>query len=172
MINKQELLEEIKKAENHLSNLKEALKKSDVIEIAADGAILVEGKKGYYIRGDGTIDRSGLTTDTKDIKYLTKYNTEQQAIDELLRREIHCYIRRRACELNDNNDWRKIYGKSQYSIFIKNNNMPEFGLNCNDTYSYLASYFDKKEHVQTVANELNDKYSPETIKRLYYAENK
>lgn len=172
MINKQELLEEIKKAENHLNNLKEVLNKSDTVKVAVDGAILVEGKQGYFVRGDGRIDNDTFSTKNGDIKQLSTYVTLEQAKDESLRREISCYIRRRAYELNDNHDWRKIYGKSQYSIFIKNNNMPEFVLNYNDIYSHLASYFNKKEQAEAVANELNAKYSPETIKRLYYAENK
>ena len=172
MENKEKLLEEIKQAEQHLINLKEALNKPDTVEVAADGAILVERKKGYFVRGDGRVDNSIFPIYNGDVKQLSTYATPQQAIDEVLRREISCYIRRRACELNDNHDWRKVYRKQQYSIFIKNNNIPEFGLNNNDAYSYIASYFNKKEHAQTVADELNAKYSPETIKRLYFAEEK
>ena len=171
MQNKEKLLEEIKQAEQHLINLKEALNKPDTVEVAADGAILVEGKEGVFIGSSGHIYPTGFA-ENFEIKYLSRFILEKQAQDEVLRREISCYIRRRACQLNDNHDWRKIYGKSQYSIFIKNNNMPEFGLNYNDTYSYLSSYFNKKEHAQTVADELNAKYSPETIKRLYYTEEK
>ena len=39
MENKEKLLEEIKQAEQHLINLKEALNKSDTVEVAADGAM-------------------------------------------------------------------------------------------------------------------------------------
>lgn len=170
MENKEKLLEEIKQAEQHLINLKEALNKPDTIEVAADGAILVEGKKGYFVGGYGRITDDPCSVNCNDLKQLSTYATRQQAQDEVLRREISCHIRRRACELNDNHDWRKVYRKQQYSIFIKNNNIPEFGLNNNDAYSYIASYFNKKEQAQTVANELNAKYSPETLKKLYYTE--
>lgn len=172
MENKEKLLEEIKQAEQHLINLKESLNKPDTVEVAADGAILVKSKEGFFVGGNGEVRRFFFPMTDGDLRQFSTYNTRKQAEDEVLRREISCHIRRRACQLNDNHDWRKVYGKGQYSIFIKNNNMPEFGLNYNDTYSYLASYFNRKEHAQTVADELNDKYSPETITRLYYREEK
>ena len=184
MQNKEKLLEGIKQSSNKISQLetelastkeqlnalKSELDKPDTVEVAADGAILVEGKKGYFVRGDGRVDNSTFSIYNGDIKQLSTYATLQQAKDEVLRREISCYIRRRACELNDNHDWRKIYRQDQYSIFIRNNNIPVFDLNHNDAFSYITSYFNKKEHAQTVADELNAKYWPETLKKLYYTE--
>lgn len=173
MQNKEKLLEEIKKAEQHLSNLKEALNKPDTVEVAADGAILVEGKRGYFVRGDGRIENDTFFIKNGDVKQLSTYATLQQAKDESLRREISCIIRRRACELNDNHDWRKVFEKNQYKIIIERSlskPTPIFCINRNLSFFYFCAYFDKKEHAQTVADELNAKYSPETIKRLYYTE--
>lgn len=175
MQNKEKLLEEIKHAEQHLINLKEALNKPDTVDVAADGAILVEGKRGYFVRGDGRIDNSTFSIYNGDVKQLSTYATLQQAKDEVLRREISCYIRRRACELNDNHDWRKVFDKNQYRILIERSfskPTPIFCVDYNLSFFHFCAYFDRKEHAQTVADELNAKYSPETIKRLYYTEEK
>ena len=175
MQNKEKLLEEIKQAEQHLINLKEALNKPATVEVAADGAILVEGKEGYYIRGDGRVEDNTFSTKNGDVKQLSTYATMQQAQDEVLRREISCYIRRRACELNDNHDWRKVFKKAQYRIIIdrsESNPTPIFGIESNITYSLFCAYFNERNYAQTVISELNAKYSPETIKRLYFAEAK
>lgn len=174
MQNKEKLLEEIKQAEQHLINLKEALNKPDTVEVAADGAILVEGKYGCFVGGYGTIT-DGLIVSYGDLKQLSTYATLKQAEDEVLRREISCYIRRRACELNDNHDWRKVFEKNQYRILIERScskPTPIFYVDDNLSFFYFCAYFDKKEHAKTVADELNAKYSPETIKRLYYTEEK
>ena len=175
MENKEKLLEEIKQAEQHLINLKEALNKPATVEVAADGAILVERKKGYFVRGDGRVDNSTFSIYNGDVKQLSTYATLQQALDEVLRREISCYIRRRACELNDNHDWRKVHRKAQYGILLAitgSKITPTFYTDYNVDYSVLFAYFNKKEHAEAVSAELNAKYSPETIKRLYYAEEK
>lgn len=173
MENKEKLLEEIKQAEQHLINLKEALNKPDTIEVAADGAILVEGKEGYFVGGYGRITDDPCSVNCNDLKQLSTYATRQQAKDEGLRREISCYIRRRACELNDNHDWRKVHRKAQYGILLAitgSKITPTFDTDYNVDYSMICAYFNKKEQAQTVADELNAKYSPETIKRLYYTE--
>ena len=175
MENKEKLLEEIKQAEQHLINLKEALNKPDTVEVAADGAILVEGKKGYFVRGDGKVNNDTFSIENADVKQLSTYVKREQAQDEVLRREISCYIRRRACELNDNHDWRKVFDKNQYRILIERScskPTPIFCVDYNLSFFHFCAYFSKKEHAQTVADELNAKYSPETIKRLYYAEEK
>ena len=175
MQNKEKLLEEIKQAEQHLINLKEALNKSDTVEVAADGAILVEGKMGHFVHGDGDVCDDTFPTGNSDVKQLSTYATPQQAHAEALRREISCYIRRRACELNDNHDWRKVFDKNQYRILIERScskPTPIFCVDYNLSFFYFCAYFDRKEHAKTVADELNAKYSPETIKRLYYTEEK
>lgn len=175
MQNKEKLLEEIKQAEQHLINLKEALNKSDTVEVAADGAILVEGKMGYFVHGDGEVCNDTFPVGNSDVEQLSSYATLQQGKDEVLRREISCFIRRRACELNDNHDWRKVFEKDQYRILIERScskPTPIFCVDYNLSFFYFCAYFDKKEHAQTVADELNAKYSPETIKRLYYTEEK
>ena len=169
MQNKEKLLEEIKQAEQHLINLKEALNKPDTVEVAADGAILVEGKEGYFIRGDGKVDNSIFSIYNGDVKQLSTYATLQQAQDEVLRREISCYIRRRACELNDNHDWRKGPKEAYYIGFM---NKELYCLSLDYTAIPGVAFFKIEKDAKTVANELNAKYSPETIKRLYFAEAK
>ena len=167
MENKEKLLEEIKQAEQHLINLKEALNKPDTVEVAADGAILVAGKRGNYITGAGKL--GSATTLNDDVKYLTSYATKEQAKDEVLRREISCYIRRRACELNDNHDWRKGPKEEYYIGFM---DKAFYCLALDYTAIPSVPFFKIEKDAKTVANELNAKYSPETIKRLYYTEEK
>ena len=168
MENKEKLLEEIKQAEQHLINLKEALNKPDTVEVAADGAILVEGKRGYFIGGNGRV-YGYEKVDNRDIKLLTIYATQGQANDEVLRREISCYIRRRACELNDNHDWRKGPKEAYYIGFM---NKELYCLSLDYTAIPGVAFFKIEKDAKTVVDELNAKYSPETIKRLYYTEEK
>ena len=180
MENKEKVQEAIKQTESKISqlgielaNLKAELDKPTRVEVAADGAILVEVKKGYFVGGNG--DLISDFTEDKDIQFLTTFATEKQAQDEVLRREISCFIRRRACELNDNHDWRKVYNVVQYKVIIKNSsdeNNPIFSTEPNQIFSYCGAFLNKIKDAQTVAKELNAKYSPETIKRLYFAEAK
>lgn len=178
MDNKEKVQEAIRQTESKISqlgielaNLKAELDKPSRVEVASDGAVLEAKRIGwYYITG-----LSITVTGPDDIKYLTTFATKEQAQDELLRREISCYIRRRACELNDNHDWRKVFDKNQYRILIERScskPTPIFCVDYNLSFFHFCAYFSKKEHAQTVAGELNAKYSPETIKRLYYAEEK
>lgn len=182
MDNKEKVQEAIRQTESKISqlgielaNLKAELDKPSRVEVASDGAVLEADRiEGYYITGNGYIDGK-TTTGPDDIKYLTTFATKEQAQDEVLRREISCYIRRRACELNDNHDWRKVFDKNQYRILIERScskPTPIFCVDYNLSFFHFCAYFSKKEHAQTVAGELNAKYSPETIKRLYYTEEK
>lgn len=181
MQNKEKVQEAIKQTESKISqlgielaNLKAELDKPTRVEVAADGAILSTNIGGYFIGANHKISEACYVYDI-DVKYLTTYATQKQAEDELLRREISCHIRRRACELNDNHDWRKVYNVTQYKVIIKNSsdeNNPIFGIEPNKIFSYYGAFLNKIEDAQTVANELNAKYSPETIKRLYFAEAK
>lgn len=166
MENKEKLLEEIKQAEQHLINLKEALNKPDTIEVAADGAILVEGKEGYFVEGYGLLS-NGVHSTTRNIKYLTMFASKEQAQDEVLRREISCYIRRRACELNDNHDWRKGQKEAYYIGFM---NKELYCLSLDYTAIPGVAFFKTEKDAKSVADELNAKYWPETLKKLYYTE--
>lgn len=188
MENKEKALEGIKQSTNkiaqleaelastkeQLNALKSELDKTATVEVAADGAILVEGKKGYFINGDAFVsDMIDYGTNDKDVKYLTTFITKKQARDEVLRREIDCYIRRRACELNDNHDWRKVFERTQYRIINERSESrpnPRFHIDSNFVFFLFCAYFNKEEDAQAVADELNAKYSPEIIKKLYYAE--
>ena len=76
MENKEKLLEEIKQAEQHLINLKEALNKPDTVEVAADGAILVEKIGGVFIGGSGHIYPTCFA-ENFEIKYLSRFISKE-----------------------------------------------------------------------------------------------
>ncbi len=163
---------ELASTKEQLNALKSELDKADTVEVAADGAILVEGEKGHCLTGVGEIC-STCVVKSNAVKYLASYATKEQAQDEVLRREIDCYIRRRACELNDNHNWKRNVTRVQSCIFIENikNNCKFSGRYFNkDSDTNMKYYFNDYNHSRAVAEELNAKYSPEIIKRLYYAQ--
>lgn len=175
MENKEKVQEAIKQTESKISqlgielaNLKAELDKPTRVEVAADGAILSTNIGGYFIGANHKISGACSVYDI-DVKYLTTYDTQKQAEDELLRREISCHIRRRACELNDNHDWRKGPKEAYYIGFM---NKELYCLSLNYTAIPGVAFFKIEKDAQTVISELNAKYSPETIKRLYFAEAK